>query len=116
MTTQGLIAGWIVGSIAVAIISENRGYGFFQGLIMALVFSPPIGMVGVMLHTEDYDRKKKQAKEPIKPDGYLKPGERIPHSTDTGASIEIYRLSLLKDRGILTQQEFETQKAKIING
>lgn len=124
---MGTVIGWFVLSVLVGFIAESRGRsgpGFF---ILSVLLSPLIGLIVVLivrnlkeeakneaLRLEEQERHA-QTIRAIESSRMNSPNPQTP-STSSPASVadEIRKLGELRDQGLLTQEEFQSQKTLLL--
>jgi len=91
-----MIILWIVLCFIVGIWGNSRKIGFWKSFILSLLLSPIIGFIFVALSERKSDIKMKE------------------DISSTNRIIKIKELSDLKDKGAISQEEFEKLKKEII--
>ncbi len=101
--------GWIVLSFVVAVIAANRGRSVFGFFLLSLVLSPIIS--GIILVSspviepeEDDDRGRDEPAE--------QPAAR---PVQLSTADELMKLAALRDKGVLTEDEFAGQKRRLLS-
>ena len=118
-----LILGGIVGAIA-----DSRGRNPIAYFFLSLVLSPVLGLILVLVASN----KKEEARQAEErrhdherqvaslqalgagrsgPDGHASPGSQPP---TISIADELTKLALLKEKGILNDEEFQRQKATLL--
>ena len=121
--TMEIFGLWLIGSFVVAIIANSRGRSGFGWFMLSALFSPLL-MGILVLALGDTDEKKAAAAPAPEPqwlatrDASFKPA--VPETTTTSAPTssvadELRKLADLRDTGILTAEEFEAQKRRLLN-
>lgn len=87
---------WIILAFVVAMIGDNRKIGFGWALFWSVLLSPLIGLLIVLAS----DRKK--------------PQEVVVKGGVNSVADELAKLADLKERNIISEEDFEKQKAKIL--
>jgi hypothetical protein len=108
---------WLGLSFIAGYIGSDRKIGFWGGFLLSIFLSPLIGFIVVALskvsQQEEYEEEILQTQ--IQQQKTL---ERISEQTAAGTQLsisdEILKLKDLQERGILTEDEFETQKRKLL--
>lgn len=93
-----IITLYIVVCALVATIGIGRQIGFFLSFVISLLTTPVIGLIVTALSSKN------------------KAEVNVETSSNKGnISDELLKLSELKDKGILTEEEFMKQKSKLLN-
>lgn len=110
---------WTVAAIALILaaaffigrLAKRRGQGFWLWFIAAILVTPPIAFLALLFVTQRPDR----AAAPSTGQPYGAWGVTTgPDSLATDHTAELERLADLRDRGALTDEEFEAQKARVL--
>jgi hypothetical protein len=109
------IFGWLLLAVLVGVFGSDRQIGFWGAFLLSLILSPLIGLIIVLFSAKE---------EPAKPDTKTILLEsktdptREPSVHTSGLSVpeQLEKLLALKEKGILTEEEFQIQKGKILNG
>jgi hypothetical protein len=109
---------WIGLSFLAGYIGSERKIGFWGGFLLSIFLSPLIGFIVVALSKvrmeEEYEEEILQTQ--IQQQKTL---EKISEQNASGNQIsisdELMKLKELQERGILTEEEFEMQKRKLLN-
>jgi phosphate/sulfate permease len=112
-----IILLWIFGSIIAGFVGIGRRIGFLDAFLLSLFLSPLIGIIVAALSKSnvDIDREKKILNSQIKQEKALqKISEQTIQETTYTISDEILKLKELQNQGILTEEEFEAQKKKLL--
>jgi hypothetical protein len=112
-----IFLGWLGLSFIAGYIGSDRKIGFWGGFLLSVFLSPLIGFIVVALskvsQQEEYEEEILQTQ--IQQQKTL---ERISEQTAAGTQLsisdEILKLKDLQERGILSEDEFETQKQKLL--
>ena len=91
-----MILGWIILSILVGVYASNKGKSFFGNFLISLILSPVVGFVIVFVSKDKTLTEKKNLKE------------------TESVSDELLKLNNLKEKGIITDEEFNEQKKKLL--
>jgi phosphate/sulfate permease len=107
---------WIIGSIIAAFLGMNKRIGFFGALFISLILSPLIGLI-VAAMSKDIDeigRQNTMINAQKKQNEALK---AIQENTapKVSASDELEKIVKLKESGIISDEEYQKLKDKIIN-
>ena len=105
---MGLFVGWFFLAAVVGAIGANRKIGFAGAFFLSLILSPLIGIVITLFSaTAEEEQYKKDLLEATKGISEVKTdGKNSTH--------EIEQLYNLYQKGILTEEEYITKKAKIL--
>lgn len=109
-----LMGLYLVLSIAVGIKADNRKFGFWGGFLTSFFFTPIIGFI-VTLFSKTLDEQKLEQEmlENQKEQTRLL-AEKSENNTISIAD-EIEKLISLKEKGLLTEEEFQQAKQRLIN-
>lgn len=104
---------WVVLSVIVGIISTDKKMGFIGGFMLSLILSPLIGFI-ITLFSKSLEQEKREQEllETQKEQTRL-----LAEKSDNSISIadELEKLATLKDKGIITESEFQLGKEKLLN-
>jgi hypothetical protein len=112
-----IILFWLFGSFFVAgVFGTARKIGFFQALILSLFFSPVIGIIGCLMSpTLEEERKKQELYQKLTKDEQpVTPTKIEDQKLPISVADELKKLKELLDAGVLTQEEFDAQKKKLL--
>ena len=101
-----MIIGWIVLSVLCGIYASNKGKSFFGYFILAILLSPLIGFVAAMI--------AKDESKSLKSNTISDEDSQVNQKSNISVSDEIIKLNELKEKGILTEEEFNEQKKKLL--
>ena len=133
----GFVIVWLFLSIGVGALADSRGRSGFGYFLLSFVFSPVLALIVVLVarnlkeqETNDEWRRREQKNrdEDLKREHekqleslrVLAAAQRTnaPKATTTNMSIsvadELDKLASLRDRGVLTTEEFEAQKSTLL--
>jgi len=102
---RGVIFAGVLFSFMVARMGRERKIGYVKAFLVSSLLSPVIGLIVVIssprLRDEEYKDKMLQAAE----------------NGGTGGAVadQLYKLNELRKEGVLTEEEFEQQKAKVLS-
>lgn len=113
---------WLGAAIACGVWADSRGRSGFGWFFFSVLLSPLIGLILVAVLT---DLKAKQVEEDLRRQDQRREHERQLESlraVTTTATVaakgsitdELTKLAALKQQGILTEEEFQSQKAKLL--
>ena len=90
-----------------SVIMQIRQIGFWLGFVITLFTTPIIGLIVISL----------SSKETVNVVFKEKPSEKskVGENEKTSVADELHKLFELKEKGIITEEEFITQKEKILN-
>ena len=96
---------WLLGCIVAAAIADNRNRSPIGFFLLALFFSPLIGVIAALISS------------PSTPSVII---NEAPRMTDNGNTVEdhlkvLERLVKLKDAGVMTEEEFNTEKHRLFH-
>jgi hypothetical protein len=91
-----VVVFWIIFAFVVAMMGDSRKIGFGWALFWACLLSPLIGVLIVLAS----DRKK--------------PQEVVVKGGVNSVADELAKLADLRDRKIISEEDFEKQKAKVL--
>jgi phosphate/sulfate permease len=117
---------WIILSFVVALIAESRGRSGFGFLVLSLLLSPLVGfLVAISVRNLAAERRAKAAEDAREAANAKARQEEMQRQTallaeatkrsEHSAADELKKLAALRDDGILTQEEFESHKARILS-
>src|SRR5680860_491256 len=110
---MGIFIGWFVFSLIVGIIGADRKIGFWSSFFLSLILSPLIGLIIALLSkNKSEDIYEKNLLE-IQKNTLNKLNEQEPVRKSLIEELE--KLSLLKGKNIITQEEFLNLKSNILN-
>lgn len=101
--------GWIFFSIIVGAIGSNRNIGFVGAFFLSILLSPLIGLVFTLVSKSNEQIEfEKQLLSQNK-----KQTEGILNANQKSFTDELYKLKTLLDSGLITSEEFESEKENI---
>ena len=121
-----LFLGWLILSSVVAYIASSRGRLALDYFLLSVLLSPLVGLIVLLtksnlteeakkarIRREDQDRQIEAFKsaQNIGPSGHA-PGEGT--SSSKLVADELEKLANLRDRGVLTEDEFQTRKSLLL--
>jgi len=112
-----MIFGWFILSVIVGVIGSGRNIGFFGAFFLSLILSPLIGIIITLISKspEDEDYKKKVLKTQIAQTAALKKLSSKSSESKLSIADEIKKLEQLKNDKLISEEEFNTLRQKIIN-
>lgn len=102
------IIGYLIVCLFVAWGYSDTYMGFFAGLIISIIFTPIIGFI-ILLFIPSKKKKQQEQERLIQAISNQKTHQQA------STAEEIEKLASLKERGVITMDEFEKQKAKILS-
>lgn len=124
-----VIIGWVLLSIGVAALAQSRGRSAGGFFLLSLLMSPLLGLI-VVLVLQDLKKKAEQDRqaehdherrlEEIKAIAAPRTSTQTPVASQARQSVrgsvadELGKLADLRDRGVLTPEEFQEQKATLL--
>ena len=122
---------WLLLAIGVGALASSRGRSFLGYFLLSIVLSPLIGLIVVLVvrdlaaeaQREDLRRRDEETRERERNRDHQKQLEEIrvlsqakPPAEAPVRSIadEIEKLGTLKERGLLTEEEFQAQKTALL--
>lgn len=115
---------WVLFAIGVGALANSRGRSGVGFFLLSAVLSPLVGLIVVLVMS---DLKAEAAKERLRKEDHERELESIrvlakvsssDNSAQTGPSKfigdELLKLAALRDKGILTEQEFQSQKSALL--
>lgn len=134
----GILFFWLVFAVLVGVLASSRGRSGFGFFLLSAVFSPLLGLIVVLVMPdlkEQARRASEEAEKQIRDEAQRKrdherelealravaqqakappDGQAIRESSGTIAA-EIEKLAALFERGLLSKEEFETAKARLLS-
>lgn len=115
-----LIPFWIISSLLIGLVGRNRKIGFLPVFLISLVGSPALGFIAALCSKrkdtikqmiENQELQMRQFNNSIlNPLNNVRPqGANVASAAD-----ELLKLKNLLDQGVLTQVEYEQQKARLL--
>lgn len=101
---QSMILGWLALCFVVGLLGIERKIGYGWAFIASFFLSPLVGFVLTMVSPKFKDEEYKQ-----------KMFEVADRATSTLAADQLFKLNELRKEGVLTEEEFQSQKQKILN-
>ena len=108
-----IFIAWITFSLYIGILGDYRKIGFWRAFLLSLVLSPLIGFVITLFSkTLKQQRLDDELLENQKEQTRL-----LAEKSSNSISIvdELEKLAKLKDRGLITESEFQLGKEKLLN-
>jgi hypothetical protein len=115
---MGIFFLWIILSFVLALIGNNRTIGFFATLLISFFLSPLIGFVVLLfsknIQDEEYKANVLKQLESSKEKSVPVVAKSVQEKNSDNLT-QLEKLFDLKEKGIITVEEFEQQKAKLLN-
>lgn len=109
--TLAAIALILAAAFFIARVAKRRGQSFWLWFVASIVITPPIAFLALLFVTQRPDR----AAAPSAEQPYGAWGVTTGDDSYAGDhTAELERLADLRDRGALTDEEFEAQKARVL--
>lgn len=120
---------WFLLAIVVGVLASSRGRSGFGYFLLALVMSPLIAFAILLalsnkaeearqeqLRREDHERQLESIKALAATSSVTEGSQPVSSATASlSISDELEKLAVLRDRGVLTDEEFQQQKALILS-
>lgn len=103
---MAIFFSWIIFSILVGMLGKSRKIGFGPALAFSLFLSPLVGLIITLLSKDIAEEQYKQ--ELL---NGVKQKAQTPNLEE-----ELLKLKGLKEKGLISEEEHETLRAKVING
>ena len=98
---------WFILSFLVGLAGSSRTIGFFGALLLSLFFSPLIGVIGVAL-----SQREKSDERQFNEQNYHRVRKQ---SNDDEERRQYERLKWMRDKGVLSEQEFLKKRDELFN-
>lgn len=108
-----IILVWVVLAILVGVLADSRGRSGIAWVLFSLILSPLIGLVVVMVMQDLRKASVDLADKRADRDAHLV-ALQAAHAPKVGVADELERLDELRKRGLLTDAQFDAQKAKLL--
>ena len=119
MNKMGIIFLWIIFSFVVGWIGSKRNIGFWGAFLLSLLLSPLVGLIIALIskniEDEAYKEKILQAQRRQKEALDILAESKRSESSTKSVADELEKLKKLKDEGVITEEEFEKLRNKLIN-
>jgi hypothetical protein len=112
MELFGAFVFWVLLCIGVAVLARNRGRSAVGYFLLSIVFSPVLGLIVVLVSRNLVEEARKD--DLRRADDQRQLAAIAALAPSSGVADEIDKLLRLKERGALTDGEFATQKAKLL--
>ncbi|MDP3422932.1 MAG: SHOCT domain-containing protein [Burkholderiaceae bacterium] len=121
-----LFLGWLILSSVVAYIASSRGRLALDYFLLSVLLSPLVGLI-VLLTKSNLAEEAKKARirredqdrqiEALKSAQNIGPSVHAPGEGTSSSKLvadELEKLANLRDRGVLTEDEFQTRKSLLL--
>jgi hypothetical protein len=111
---MGIFFGWLLFSLVIGFIGSGRSIGFAGAFFLSLFLSPIIGLI-ITLVSKDKEEvaRQNQALKVQQQQAATLHGMQA-QQPKRSITDELERLQSLKDKGHLTQMEFERAKEQVL--
>lgn len=117
-----LIVFWLACAVGVGMLANSKGRSFWGYALLSIITSPILGLVVALLVSDLYKEAAKKQEQATQNERHLESLKAIARSntaaspTQDNISVadELEKLASLKERGILTEDEFTTKKAQLL--
>lgn len=107
---MGIAIAWIVLSFVVGFVGDGRKIGFFGAFALSLIFSPLVGILITLASSSKAQIEYQQKMLNLQKQQIEKQNEtQSPSIAD-----EIRKLNDLKNEGLITDDEFNQQRSRIL--
>lgn len=132
-----ILFGWLLLAVGVGLLADSRGRSGFGFFLLSAVLSPLLGLIVVLVMSNKLEDEKKEQFQKIEEDrkeqrrkeeherqvesirAIASRTDAAPPSVANGASRsvadELAKLAELRDRGVLTDSEFQAQKVTLLS-
>lgn len=112
-----MILGWIFGSVIVGFFGIGRKIGFAGAFLFSLLLSPVVGLIITLFSkTEDADKYEAEILETQRQQAQTLKEIKESAAAPANISDELKKIAELKEQGVISEDEFDRLKAKIIEG
>ncbi len=125
-----IVLVWLLFAVGVGFLADSRGRSGFGFFLVSAVLSPILGLIIVLVIRNPKDEEKKEALRreehernlesiraiaaPKSPEVSAAARSAPPQPAGSSIADEIKKLGELRERGFLTDDEFQTQKALLL--
>jgi uncharacterized membrane protein (DUF106 family) len=112
---MGLFFLWIIFSLIVGAVGSNRRIGFWGAFLLSLILSPIIGLIITLISKdkEDDEYKKRMYETQNRQEDTL--SDLKENINKKSVFEELEKIKKMRDEGILTEDEFQKAKQKILS-
>lgn len=107
---------WIVFALFIGFLGGGRKIGFAGAFFLSLLLSPIIGLIITLCSKDKEDEKYKEEMLQTQQRQQESLSNLQQAATVNSVTGELERLVKLKDSGMLSDEEFQHMKSKVING
>lgn len=120
---DGLVIIWLLFSAVVGYTASSRGRSGFAYFLLSLILSPLLGLIIVLVLSNKIEEEKKELAqrreherqlESIRAIAESKASTTSPAASAVSVAGELAKLAELRDRGVLTDEEFHAQKGLLL--
>ncbi|GLO38211.1 hypothetical protein PPUN14671_50480 [Pseudomonas putida] len=119
-----IIVFWLVLSAGVGMLASSKGRSFWGFTLLSVITSPLLGLIIVLIVSDLNKESAREAQVAAENERHLESIKAIARSNTVAApsqenvsvADELEKLAALKERGILTDEEFATQKKQLLQG
>lgn len=116
------IVFWLACAVGVGMLANSKGRSFWGYMLLSVITSPLLGVVVALLVSDLYKEAAKKQEQATQNERHLESLKAIARSNTAATSgqenmsvaDELEKLASLKERGILTEDEFTTKKAQLL--
>ena len=125
---------WFLLAVGVGLLASSRGRSGFGFFLLSAVFSPLLGLIVVLCIADlnkkqlaaeetrreqerrEFDQKREHERqlESIRAIAASKSETPVPAAAARSIADEVEKLAALRDRGVLTEAEFQSQKTALL--
>ena len=99
----------IISSGVIGLIGRNRRIGFGGAFFLSLLASPVVGLIATLISPTREDEAYKERMMEL-----TEQGTQTQQVSSSNTADQLYKLNELRKDGVLTQEEFDSEKAKIL--
>ena len=112
---MGIFFGWIIFSLVVGAIGSNRKIGFWGAFFLSLILSPVIGLIIALVSKDKDDEEYKQKLLHTQQKQQETLSNLESSVNKRSLSEELEKIKKMKDEGLLSDEEFQKAKEKILS-
>jgi hypothetical protein len=112
-----IILFWLIGAFIVGAIGSAKTIGFGGAFLLSLFLSPLLGFIIVLFYPSKESQQRSLEQQQMQTQILQSMAASQSSATSThqhSIADEIQKLKSLHDAGAITEQEFETQKQKLL--
>ena len=110
-----IILLYLILCIIIGVIGSKRNIGFLGGFFLSLFLSPFVGLLFTLISEEKEEHEPSIRHYSPTKTQTVEPGSKNNQHSKLDIITELEKLQSLKEEGVITQQEFQILKNKIIN-